>query len=126
MKKKTTSTSSVYTIPNDNRWVLEDHFYVCSFGGSTSGVSIGIFSVDSGDADTHGASQTCCQCYGYAGADDDTCDNISRGDDACCGGDTDMYDNCMAQFTEWGDDSRKQLEVKIANATATWKIVNNH
>ncbi|GMF16524.1 unnamed protein product [Phytophthora lilii] len=89
-------------------------------------VSIDISNVDSGDADTHGAQQTCCQCYGYAGDDDDTCDKVARGDDACCGGDTDMYDDCMAQFTEWSDDSRKQLAANIANSTATWKIVNSH
>ncbi|KAG2502417.1 hypothetical protein JM18_009588 [Phytophthora kernoviae] len=46
----------VYTSPNDDRWVLEDHLYVYSFVDSTPGVSIGIFNVDSGDADTHGAS----------------------------------------------------------------------
>ncbi|RLN45391.1 hypothetical protein BBJ29_010106 [Phytophthora kernoviae] len=79
-KKKTTSTSigssniasdptgvsysltdfaigdGVYTSPNDDRWILEDHLYVYSFVNSTPGVSIGIFNVDSGDADTHGAS----------------------------------------------------------------------
>ncbi|KAF4315107.1 hypothetical protein BBO99_00002629 [Phytophthora kernoviae] len=124
--KNNFSWQSMYTNPNDSRWVLEDHFYLYSFMDSTPGVSIGIFSVDSGDADTHRASQTCCQCYGYDGADADTCDNISRGDDACCSGDTDMYDDCMAQFTEWGDDLWKQLEANITNATVTWKIVNSH
>ncbi|KUF98124.1 hypothetical protein AM588_10007461 [Phytophthora nicotianae] len=120
------SWQSTYTSPNDDRWILEDHFYVYTIEDADSGVSIDIFNVDSGDADTHGAMQTCCQCYGYAGDDDDTCDNVSRGDDACCGGDTDMYDECMAQFTEWSDDSRTQLAANIANSTATWKIVNSH
>lgn len=120
------SWQSTYTSPNDDRWILEDHFYVYTITDSTSGVSIDIFNVDSGDASTHGAQQTCCQCYGYAGDDDDTCDNIARGDDACCGGDTDMYDDCMAQFTEWSDDSRTQLAANIANSTATWKVVNSH
>ncbi|KAG2524783.1 hypothetical protein JM18_005234 [Phytophthora kernoviae] len=120
------SWQSTYTSPNDDRWILEDHFYVYSFEDSSSGVSIDIFNVDSGDADTHGALQTCCQCYGYAGDDDDACANVARGDDSCCGGDTDMYDDCMAQFTEWSDDSRKQLEANIANSTATWKVVNSH
>ncbi|RLN95679.1 hypothetical protein BBJ28_00006492 [Nothophytophthora sp. Chile5] len=115
-----------YTSPNDDRWILEDHFYVYSFEDSDSGVSIDIFNVDSGDADTHGALQTCCQCYGYAGDDDDTCANVARGDDACCGGDTGMYDDCMAQFTEWSDASRTELAANLANSTATWKIVNSH
>ncbi|KAG1698445.1 hypothetical protein DVH05_014987 [Phytophthora capsici] len=120
------SWQSTYTSPNDDRWVLEDHFYVYTIEDADSGVSIDIFNVDSGDADTHGALQTCCQCYGYAGDDDDACSNVVRGDDACCGGDTDMYDACMDQFTEWSDDSRAQLAANIANSTATWKIVNSH
>ncbi|POM69975.1 Hypothetical protein PHPALM_13683, partial [Phytophthora palmivora] len=120
------SWQSGYTSPNDDRWILEDHFYVYTIEDSTSGVSIDIFNIDSNDADSHGAQETCCQCYGYAGDDDDTCDNISRGDDACCGGDTDMYDACVDQLTSWADDSRTQLAANIANSTATWKIVNSH
>ncbi|KAL3657233.1 hypothetical protein V7S43_017893 [Phytophthora oleae] len=120
------SWQSTYTSPNDDRWVLEDHFYVYSIQDEASGVSIDIFNVDSGDADSHGATETCCQCYGYAGDDDTKCANVARGDDACCGGDGDMYDQCMAQFTAWSDDSRKQLEANIANSTATWKVVNSH
>ncbi|KAI9981264.1 hypothetical protein PInf_008914 [Phytophthora infestans] len=120
------SWQSTYTSPNDDRWVLEDHFYVYSIKDEASGISIDIFNVDSGDADSHGATEVCCQCYGYAGDDDDKCSNIARGDDACCGGDGDMYDKCMAQFTAWSDDSRKQLEANIANSWATWKVVNSH
>ncbi|KAG6583210.1 Tartrate-resistant acid phosphatase type 5 [Phytophthora cinnamomi] len=120
------SWQSTYTSPNDNRWVLEDHFYVYSIQDEASGVSIDIFNVDSGDADSHGATETCCQCYGYAGDDDKKCANVARGDDACCGGDGAMFDKCMAQFTAWSDDSRKQLEANIANSTATWKVVNSH
>ncbi|EEY59949.1 uncharacterized protein PITG_13108 [Phytophthora infestans T30-4] len=88
------SWQSGYTSPNDDRWILEDHFYVYTIEDSDAGVSIDIFNVDSNDADSHGALKTCCQCYGYAGDDDDACDNVARGDDACCGGDTDMYDAC--------------------------------
>ncbi|KAF4316140.1 hypothetical protein BBO99_00008882 [Phytophthora kernoviae] len=73
------STELVTALKNKFSWQS-----MYSFGVSTSGVSIGIFNVDLGDADTHGSSQTCCECYGYVCADDDTCDNISRGDDACC------------------------------------------
>ncbi|EEY59948.1 uncharacterized protein PITG_13107 [Phytophthora infestans T30-4] len=57
---------STYTSPNDDRWVLEDHFYVYSIKDEASGISIDIFNVDSGDADSHGATEVCCQCYGYA------------------------------------------------------------
>ncbi|GMF16520.1 unnamed protein product [Phytophthora lilii] len=120
------SWQATYTSPNDDRWVLEDHFYVYTVEDSASGVSIDIFNVDSGDADSHGAMEVCCQCYGYAEGNDATCKNIARGDDDCCGGDTDMFDKCFAQFTAWSDDSRKQLEANIANSTATWKVVNSH
>ncbi|RLN66950.1 hypothetical protein BBJ28_00007182 [Nothophytophthora sp. Chile5] len=120
------SWQSTYTSPNDDRWVLDDHFYVYSIEDSSSGISIDIFNVDSGDASTHGAQQTCCQCYGYADGDDDKCTNVARGDDMCCGGSTDMYDACVAKFTEWSDDSRTQLAEKVAASTATWKIVNSH
>ncbi|RLN46863.1 hypothetical protein BBJ29_009194 [Phytophthora kernoviae] len=78
------STELVTALKNKFSWQS-----MYSFGVSTSGVSIGIFNVDLGDADTHGSLQTCCECYGYACADDDTCDNISRGDDACCDNDAD-------------------------------------
>ncbi|RLN95671.1 hypothetical protein BBJ28_00006494 [Nothophytophthora sp. Chile5] len=115
-----------YTSPNDDRWVLDDHFYVYPIADSDSGVSIDIFNVDSGDADTHAAQQVCCQCYGYSDGDDSSCNNIARGDDYCCGGDTDMYDACFAKFTEWSDDSRTQLAEKVKASNATWKIVNSH
>ncbi|KAG7388813.1 hypothetical protein PHYBOEH_007694 [Phytophthora boehmeriae] len=115
-----------YTSPNDDRWILKDHFYVYSIEDADSGVSIDIFNVDAGDADTHAAQQVCCQCYGYSDGDDDKCNSIARGDDFCCGGDTDMYDACFDKFTEWSDDSRKQLAAEVAKSTATWKIVNSH
>ncbi|KAE9191407.1 hypothetical protein PF005_g18855 [Phytophthora fragariae] len=120
------SWQSGYTSPNDDWWILEDHFYVYTIEDADSGVSIDIFNIDSNDADSHGAQETCCQCYGYAGDDDDTCDNISRGDDACAGGDTDMYDASVDLLTSWADDSRTQLAANIANSTATWKVVNSH
>ncbi|ETK86169.1 hypothetical protein L915_09179 [Phytophthora nicotianae] len=120
------SWQSKYTSPNDDRWILKDHFYVYSIEDKDSGVSIDIFNVDSGDASTHAAQQTCCQCYGYAEGDDDTCKNVARGDKLCCGGDADMYDACYAKFTEWSDDSRKQLAKEVASSKATWKIVNSH
>ncbi|KAE8890217.1 hypothetical protein PF005_g24780 [Phytophthora fragariae] len=120
------SWQSDYTSPNDNRWVLKDHFYVYSIEDKDSGVSIDIFNVDSGDASTHAAQQTCCQCYGYAEGSDKKCKNVARGDKLCCGGDGDMYDACFAKFKEWSDDSRKQLAKEVAASTATWKIVNSH
>ncbi|KAF1774775.1 Metallo-dependent phosphatase-like [Phytophthora cactorum] len=38
---------------NDGRRVLKDHFYVYTIEDSTSGVSIDVFNVDSGDDDLH-------------------------------------------------------------------------
>ncbi|GMF50976.1 unnamed protein product [Phytophthora fragariaefolia] len=115
-----------YTSPNDDRWVLKDHFYVHTIEDADSGVSIDIFNVDSGDADVHAAQQVCCQCYGYSNGDDESCNSVARGDDYCCGGDTDMYDACFDKFTEWSDDSRSQLAEKVKSSNATWKIVNSH
>jgi len=120
------SWQSTYTSPNDNRWILEDHFYVHTITDEATGVSIDIFNVDTGDANTHGALETCCQCYGYSEGDNKACKNVVRGTDNCCGGDTDMFDACMNKFTEWSDDSRKQLAEKVASSTATWKVVNSH
>ncbi|KAE9076286.1 hypothetical protein PF007_g24684 [Phytophthora fragariae] len=115
-----------YTSPNDDRWVLKDHFYVYTVEDAASGVSIDIFNVDSGDADVHAAQQVCCQCYGYSDGDDTSCNSVARGDKYCCGGDSDMYDACYAKFTEWSDDSRSQLAEKVKSSNATWKIVNSH
>uniref|UniRef100_M4BUH0 Calcineurin-like phosphoesterase domain-containing protein n=1 Tax=Hyaloperonospora arabidopsidis (strain Emoy2) TaxID=559515 RepID=M4BUH0_HYAAE len=120
------SWQAEYTSPNDNRWVLKDHFYVYTIEDKASGVSIDIFNVDAGDASTHGAQQTCCQCYGYAEGSDKKCKNVARGDKLCAGGDTEMFDACFDKFTEWSDDSRKQLAKEVAASTATWKIVNSH
>ncbi|KAI9921536.1 hypothetical protein PsorP6_000173 [Peronosclerospora sorghi] len=103
-----------YTSPNDNRWVLKDHFYVYSIADEASGVSIDIFNVDAGDATTHGAQKTCCQYYGYSEGKDKLCKNVARGDKLCAEGDTDI------------DDSRQQLAKEVAASNATWKLVNSH
>ncbi|KAI9920803.1 hypothetical protein PsorP6_000238 [Peronosclerospora sorghi] len=44
-----------YTRPNDNRWILKDHFYVHRSEDAATGVSIAIFNVGTNDADIHGA-----------------------------------------------------------------------
>ncbi|KAG7384125.1 hypothetical protein PHYBOEH_009642 [Phytophthora boehmeriae] len=115
-----------YTSPNDNRWHLDDHFYVHSINDPATGVSIDIFNVDTNDADIHGATHICCQCFGYSNGDSATCRHIGRGQPFCCGGDTAMYDACYAKFVEWGDQSRAQLAERVKQSTATWKIVNSH
>ncbi|KAG4041534.1 hypothetical protein JG687_00015444 [Phytophthora cactorum] len=117
---------SQYTSPNDNRWNLDDHFYVRHIEDAASGVSIDIFNVETNDADVHGARLICCQCYGYSNGDSMGCNSVARGDAYCCGGDTAMYDACYDKFAEWGQDSRTQLAEKVKQSKATWKIVNSH
>ncbi|ETM01600.1 hypothetical protein L917_01833 [Phytophthora nicotianae] len=117
---------SEYTSPNDNRWNLDDHFYVHRIEDPATGVSIDIFNVETNDADVHGAHLICCQCYGYSNGDSKGCNSVVRGDDYCCGGDTAMYDACYDKFAKWGQNSRKQLAEKVKQSNATWKIVNSH
>uniref|UniRef100_K3W5R2 Calcineurin-like phosphoesterase domain-containing protein n=1 Tax=Globisporangium ultimum (strain ATCC 200006 / CBS 805.95 / DAOM BR144) TaxID=431595 RepID=K3W5R2_GLOUD len=120
------SLQSTYKSPTNNRWIMKDHFYVHSISDDESGVSIDIFNMDTNDADSHGAQQICCQCYSYANGDDSKCKNVARGDAACAGGKTDMYDACMKQLSAWGDDSRTQLAEQVKASKATWKIINTH
>ncbi|CEG41040.1 Purple (tartrate-resistant) acid phosphatase [Plasmopara halstedii] len=117
---------STYTSPNDNRWHLPDHSYEYWIEDAATGVSIEIFNIDTNDADVHGAMQICCQCYGYSNGDSATCRNVGRGHQFCCGGDTAMFDACMAKFKQWGDDSRARITRRVRDSTATWKIVNSH
>ncbi|RLN63607.1 hypothetical protein BBJ28_00004826 [Nothophytophthora sp. Chile5] len=117
---------SQYVSPQDNRWLMPDHFFVHSLADPTTNVTIDIFNLDTNDADTHGARQICCQCYGYSGSDDDVCENVDRGQKLCAGGDGGMYDACMDKLQAWGEDSRTRLEAAAKASTATWKIVNTH
>ncbi|ETK88976.1 hypothetical protein F441_01964 [Phytophthora nicotianae CJ01A1] len=116
-----------YKSPNDNRWRMQnDHFYVHRIEDPATGVSIDIFNVDTNDADVHGADLVCCQCYGYAKSDNSGCNTVTRNDKYCFGGNTAMFDTCMAKFAEWGADSRARLAKEVKQSTATWKIVNSH
>lgn len=117
---------ATYTSPHNDRWHLDGHFYTYRTEEAATGVSIEIFNVDTNDADIHGAKQICCQCYGYSNGDSATCRNVGRGHHYCCGGDTHMFDACMAKIAAWGEDSRNQLAQRVKQSTATWKIVNSH
>lgn len=125
LEQKFTLQSS-YVSPQDNRWIMPDHFFVHSIANPASNVTIDIFNLDTNDADTHGAQQICCQCYGYSGKDDDACENVKRGDSLCAGGNNGMFDACMDKLQTWGDDSRKRLVEAAKASNATWKIVNTH
>jgi tartrate-resistant acid phosphatase type 5 len=116
---------SQYVSPNADRWHMPDHFYVHSLQDA-NGVTVDVFNLDTNDADSHGARQICCQCYGYSGGDDDQCEDVVRGQQQCAGGDTGLYDVCMKQLKEWADDSRQRLVEAAKASNATWKIVNTH
>ncbi|KAG1698418.1 hypothetical protein DVH05_014960 [Phytophthora capsici] len=117
---------SQYVSPQDNRWIMPDHFFVHSIADPASNLTIDIFNLDTNDADTHGAQQICCQCYGYSGKDDDACENVKRGDSLCAGGNNGMFDACMDKLQAWGEDSRNKLVEAAKASNATWKIVNTH
>lgn len=114
-----------YKSANDDRWKLKDHYYKETI--EAGGVTVDIFNVDTNYATSHGASQICCQCYGYGG-DNPVCKD-PHPDSAgklCAGGNTDMFYACMNKLKEWQDDSLQQLERDAKASNATWKVVNSH
>ncbi|OQR96062.1 calcineurin-like phosphoesterase [Thraustotheca clavata] len=116
-----------YTSPNGDRWLMKDHYYVERV--SRGGVSVDIFNLDTNYADSHGAMEICCQCYGYAGKlslNSSVCDNVSPGQPACAGGSTDMYNACYNTLVSWANDSLTQATRDIAASTADFKIINTH
>ncbi|TMW64176.1 hypothetical protein Poli38472_014293 [Pythium oligandrum] len=115
---------SSYKSPNNDRWVIKDHFYKYTI--EDGDVSMDIFNLDINNAEAHGSDQICCQCYSYSEGNDTLCKKITRGHEMCCGGDVEMYDACMKQFKDWGEDSKTQLLDAVKKSTATWKIVNSH
>ncbi|EEY68435.1 uncharacterized protein PITG_04891 [Phytophthora infestans T30-4] len=119
---------SKYVSPNNDRWQMPDRYYVETLEDPDSEVTVDVFNIDTNAAAVHGAQQTCCQCYGYKMkyGGSQSCSNVARGDDLCAGGDTDMFDACMAQIEAWQADSLKQLARDAAKSTATWKVVNTH
>ncbi|EQC25872.1 hypothetical protein SDRG_16246 [Saprolegnia diclina VS20] len=116
-----------YVSPNGNRWSLQDHYYVERV--TKNGVSIDIFNLDTNYADSHGANEICCQCYGYAAKlklPGTVCDNVNVGQPACAGGSADMYKSCMKVLNDWSEDSLTQAKRDIAASTADFKIINTH
>ncbi|KAG2531564.1 hypothetical protein JM16_001053 [Phytophthora kernoviae] len=119
---------STYVSPNNDRWKMPSRYYVERLENPNTGVSVDVFNIDTNAAAVHGAQQTCCQCYGYkmkyGGAQ--SCSDVARGDTLCAGGDTQMFDACVAQIGAWQADSLRQLVRDAATSTATWKVVNTH
>lgn len=119
---------SKYVSPNNDRWQMPDRYYVERLEDPDSGVTVDVFNIDTNAAAVHGGQQTCCQCYGYKMkyGYTESCSDVARGDRLCAGGDTEMFDACMAQIEAWQENSLKQLARDAATSTATWKVVNTH
>ncbi|OQR81224.1 calcineurin-like phosphoesterase [Thraustotheca clavata] len=118
-----------YKSPNQDRWKLTDHYYIEHV--SKNGVTIDILNLDTNHADVHGAPETCCQCYGYSSntgqpAGFDPCKTVARGDKFCCGGDSDMYDKCVAKLEDWASQSYDGAVKDLAASKADFKIINTH
>ncbi|EQC25874.1 hypothetical protein, variant [Saprolegnia diclina VS20] len=116
-----------YVSPNNNRWLLKDHYFVHSV--SKNGVSVDIFNVDTNHADNHGASQVCCQCFGYSykyDYDSTKCDDVKVGSKMCAGGSAEMYNTCMETLEGWAQDSLTQALKDMKASKATFKVVNTH
>ncbi|CAK4624966.1 hypothetical protein LEN26_013471 [Aphanomyces euteiches] len=116
-----------YKSPNQDRWVMKDHYYVERV--TKDGVTVDVFNLDTNHADAHGAQQTCCQCFGYSaklGVDNSKCESATRNDATCMGGNQDWFDACMAEIEAWGQDSYTQALRDIKASTADYKIINTH
>ncbi|DAZ99230.1 TPA: hypothetical protein N0F65_008097 [Lagenidium giganteum] len=119
---------SQYKSPNNDRWKMPAHYYVETLKDDASGVTVDIFNVDSNAATVHGGEQICCQCYGYMTEDGGNinCNDVHRGHKYCMGGDTALFDKCLAKVKSWQDDSMQQLARDAKSSKATWKVVNSH
>ncbi|KDO21743.1 hypothetical protein SPRG_13159, partial [Saprolegnia parasitica CBS 223.65] len=118
-----------YKSPNQDRWKLTDHYYIDRV--TKNGITIDVLNLDTNHADAHGAPETCCQCYGYSSntgqpAGFDPCKTVARGDKFCCGGDTDMYDKCIAKIESWAKMSYDGAVKDLSATTADFKVVNTH
>ncbi|ETV98833.1 hypothetical protein, variant [Aphanomyces invadans] len=125
------SLQAKYTSYNGDRWLMKDHYFLERV--TQNSVTVDILNLDTNDAAVHGASQVCCQCYGYrwkyTQAPDDTtdpCKNTVRGDRTCAGGDTDMYDKCIARIDAWAKASYDGALKDLKASTADFKIINTH
>ncbi|OQR90637.1 calcineurin-like phosphoesterase [Achlya hypogyna] len=117
-----------YISPDNNRWLLKDHYYVESV--TAGGITVDIFNIDTNYADNHGGMQICCQCFGYGGDipgfSTGTCDNAKPGLPQCAGGDQGMYNACINEINSWAKDSIAQATKDIAASKADFKIINTH
>ncbi|KAF1320340.1 hypothetical protein FI667_g12472, partial [Globisporangium splendens] len=117
-----------YKSPYNDRWQMPARCYVETIKEADTGVTVDIFNVDTNAATVHGGEQICCQCYGYKTkyGGDASCNSVGRGHPLCAGGDTDVFDACLAKLEEWQADSLRRLSRDAKASTATWKVVNSH
>ncbi|OQR82933.1 calcineurin-like phosphoesterase [Achlya hypogyna] len=118
-----------YESPNGGRWLMKDHYYVESV--EKDGITVEIYNLDTNHAESHGASQVCCQCFGYARKFSEknsnaACKNVIGGDKLCAGGDLGMYKACMDTIEKWGQDSMDGAMRDMAKSKADFKIINTH
>ncbi|CAK4137478.1 unnamed protein product, partial [Aphanomyces euteiches] len=122
---------ATYRSPGGERWLMKDHYFVERV--VQNGVTVDILNLDLNNAAVHGASQICCQCYGYRwkftqapGDTSDPCKNTARGDKVCAGGDTNMYDKCIEKIESWAQQSYDGATKDLASSNADFKIINTH
>ncbi|CAK4082892.1 unnamed protein product [Aphanomyces euteiches] len=116
-----------YNSPNQERWLMKDHYYVESVKSADGSVSVDIFNLDTNHADSHGLQQVCCQCYGYSKKTKTKCTgNEMPGDANCAGGDKAMFQACSDKIEGWAKASMDGAARDLAKSTATYKIINTH
>ncbi|KAF0718208.1 Aste57867_1835 [Aphanomyces stellatus] len=116
-----------YKSPNNNRWVLRDHYYVERV--TKGGVTVEVYNIDTNNAEGHGAQQVCCQCYGYApklGLNNAVCNDPKPGEKGCAGGNRSLFQACFDKINSWAEDSYTRAAADLKASTATFKIVNTH
>ena len=116
---------SSYVSPYQNRWYMPSHYFKYTI--AEGDVMIDIFNIDTNFADSHGAQQVCCQCYGYKDKDwGGNCNDIYPGHEFCAGGDLEMFNACMEQIEAWWNDSVEKIQIDLAQSTADFRVVNSH
>ncbi|KAF0739868.1 hypothetical protein Ae201684P_016090 [Aphanomyces euteiches] len=118
---------ATYKSPNQDRWLMKDHYYVESVKSVDGSVTVDIFNVDTNYADSHGLQQVCCQCYGYTQKTGVKCTgNEMPGDANCAGGDKAMYNACADKINGWAKASLEGAARDLAKSNATYKLINTH
>lgn len=118
---------SKYKSPNGDRWKMPGHYYKHTIQGS-DGLTIDVLNVDTNYADSHGAKQVCCQCFGYKQLNkwDGNCNDVNRGHEMCANGNVERFDACMSEIQKWWTQSLQGMKRDVETSTADYIIVNSH